>query len=67
VIAHALNGPETDNTAEILRILSARYHARLAARHDSGADGSFSDRGDDEMAADLGSAEHVIAGWPGRT
>jgi hypothetical protein len=68
VISHALNGPETDDPAELLRVLAARYHGRFAAGHDRGADAPSSDRADAEvMAADLGSAEHVIAGWPGRT
>ncbi len=68
MIAHALNGPDTDDPAEILRVLPARFHARFAAEHDGGGSARYGDRGDDAaLAADLGSAEHVIAGWPGRT
>jgi hypothetical protein len=68
VIAHALKGPETDDAAELLRVLAARYPGRFAAEQDGGADSPSGDRGDAEvMAADLGSAEHVIARWPGRT
>jgi hypothetical protein len=65
VIAHALNGPETDDQAEILRVLFARHHGRLAAEHDGDADARSEDA--QVMAADPGSSEHVIAGWPGRT
>jgi hypothetical protein len=67
VIAHALNSPETDSTAEILRILSARHHAPSAADHHGGEVAPYGEREAEEMAAGVGSAEHVIAGWPGRT
>jgi hypothetical protein len=68
VITRALNGPGTDDPAEILSVLAARYHGRFAAEHDGGADAPYGDRRDsDVVAADPGSAEHVIAGWPGRT
>lgn len=68
MIAHALNGYQTDDPAEILRVLSARFQARFAAENDPGTEAPSSDLGADAaLAADLGSAEHVIAGWPGRT
>jgi hypothetical protein len=71
VFAHALNGSETDNPTEILRVQMAGRYSRLAARHDRGADARSGDG--EAMAAaevtpaDLRSGEHVIAGWPGRT
>jgi hypothetical protein len=74
VFAHALNGSETDNPTEILRVQMAGRYGRLAAGHDRGADARSGDGEDAEaMAAaevtpaDLRSGEHVIAGWPGRT